>query len=261
MDSPFPGMNPYLENPTTWPNLHSRLIVAIANLLAPQLRPKYRIVVEEAVYKRDEQAQSVLIGIPDASIRQTGSATKVSSPPPKRNVAVAEPIPVTLPLPITVRQRYLEIRSIQINDVVAVIEVLSPVNKRGAGRQKYESKRLDILESDTHLVEIDLLHSGTPLSAGQDIESHYRILVSNSAERPQAQLYPFDLQNAFPVFEIPLVGDDSSVLVDLKPLLDEIYRLSGYDLDIDYRQDPEPVWSPAELQWMDQHLKNQGLRE
>ncbi|MGB7413873.1 MAG: DUF4058 family protein, partial [Thermosynechococcaceae cyanobacterium] len=215
--------------------------------------------VEEAVYKRDEQEQSVLIGIPDASIRQAGSSTKVSSPPLKSNVAVAEPIQVTLPLPITVRQRYLEIRSIQINDVVAVIEVLSPVNKRGAGRQKYESKRLDILESSTHLVEIDLLHSGTPLSAGQDIESHYRILVSNSAERPQAQLYPFNVQNAFPVFEIPLVGDDAPVPVSLKPLLDEIYSLSGYDLDLDYHQDPEPSWPLPELQWMEQHLKAQGL--
>ncbi len=51
MASPFPGMNPYLENPTTWPNLHSRLIVVIANLLSPRIRPKYRVVVEEAVYK------------------------------------------------------------------------------------------------------------------------------------------------------------------------------------------------------------------
>ena len=104
MDSPFPGMNPYLENPTTWPNLHSRLIVAIANLLGSETRPKYRVVVEKT----------------------------------------------------TVRHRYLKIRSLGTSDVVTVIEILSPVNKRGTGRQKYESKRLEILESQTHLVEIDL---------------------------------------------------------------------------------------------------------
>ena len=50
MGSPFPGMDPYLENPATWSSLHSRLIVELANLLGPQICPKYRVVVEEAVY-------------------------------------------------------------------------------------------------------------------------------------------------------------------------------------------------------------------
>ncbi|MGF1602305.1 MAG: DUF4058 family protein [Thermosynechococcaceae cyanobacterium] len=260
MDSPFPGMNPYLENPTTWPNLHSRLIVAIANLLAPQIRPKYRVVVEEAVYKRDQQEQAVFIGVPDASIRSSGAAAVQASALPEGNIAVAGPIQVTLPLPTTLRQRYLEIRSLQVSDVIAVIEVLSPVNKRGAGRQKYENKRLEILESATHLIEIDLLHMGVPLPVGQKIDSHYRILVSDSRDRPQAQLYPFNLQQAFPRFEIPLANEDGPIQVNLKPLIDEIYDLSGYDLDIDYRQDPSLDWPPSERQWMDQQLKAQGLR-
>ncbi|WP_392533388.1 DUF4058 family protein [Nostoc sp. C117] len=38
MPSPFPGMNPYLENPELWPEVHSRLIIAIADAIAPQLR-------------------------------------------------------------------------------------------------------------------------------------------------------------------------------------------------------------------------------
>jgi hypothetical protein len=29
MPSPFPGMDPYLENPEFWPGVHNRLIVAI----------------------------------------------------------------------------------------------------------------------------------------------------------------------------------------------------------------------------------------
>jgi len=39
MPSPFPGMNPYLEHPSLWAGIHHRLITAIANDLAPQLRP------------------------------------------------------------------------------------------------------------------------------------------------------------------------------------------------------------------------------
>ena len=41
MPSPFPGMNPYLEYPDRWPTVHNRLIVALADLLTPQLLPKY----------------------------------------------------------------------------------------------------------------------------------------------------------------------------------------------------------------------------
>ncbi|YAG09984.1 hypothetical protein NSTC731_06370 [Nostoc sp. DSM 114167] len=50
MAYPFPGMNPYLEDPELWPGVHGRLIVAMsddkllciyADYFYPQLRPKY----------------------------------------------------------------------------------------------------------------------------------------------------------------------------------------------------------------------------
>ena len=41
MPSPFPGMDPYLEDPSAWSNVHHCLITAIADSLAPQLLPKY----------------------------------------------------------------------------------------------------------------------------------------------------------------------------------------------------------------------------
>lgn len=264
MDSPFPGMNPYLENPTTWPNLHSRLIVAIANLLGPKVRPKYRVVVEEAVYRRDESDQAVLIGVPDVSVRFSGaSGSELEEALSEGNVAVAspEPVVVTVPMPDVVRQRYLEIRSLRTSDVITVIEILSPVNKRGMGRQKYESKRLEILESQTHLVEIDLLHEGRAMPVlNYEQTSHYRVLVSESDNRPQAQLYPFNLQQFIPTFWLPLKPEDEAIAINLKPLLDDIYELSGYDLDINYGQDPVPKWPESELAWIDQQLKSQNLR-
>lgn len=264
MGSPFPGMDPYLENPTTWPNLHSRLIVAIANLLGPQIRPKYRVVVEEAVYKRDKLDQTLLIGVPDISVRKSNRpSSELEDLASEGNVAVAEPEPVvvTVPMPDIVRHRYLEIRSLQTSEAVTVIEILSPVNKRGMGRQKYASKRLEILESETNLVEIDLLHDGQPMPVlNYEEESHYRVLVSDSTHRPQAHLYPFSVQQLMPTFWVPLKPEDPAVMVDLKPLLNEIYELSGYDLDIDYHQDPLPKWSAFELSWIDQQLRTQALR-
>jgi hypothetical protein len=259
MASPFPGMDPYLENPATWPNLHSRLIVAIANHLAPQLRPTYRVVVEEAVYKNDSTDSTVLIGVPDVTIRQASQAVQPST----SAIAVAEtPITVTLPMPATVRQRYLEIRAVQTSEVITVIEILSPVNKRpGSGRQKYESKRLEILESATNLVEIDLLHRYEPMPISQgDRLSHYRILISPSDTRPSARLYPFNLPTVLPTFMLPLRSNSPEIAVDLQHLLTETYDLSGYDLEIDYHKSPQPTWPQAELDWMELHLKSKGLR-
>jgi Protein of unknown function (DUF4058) len=46
MPSPFPGMDPYLEAPEFWSEVHNRLIVAIADNLSPKLRPRYRVAVE-----------------------------------------------------------------------------------------------------------------------------------------------------------------------------------------------------------------------
>ncbi|HID51529.1 MAG TPA: DUF4058 family protein, partial [Anaerolineae bacterium] len=41
MPSPFPGMDPYLEDRAIWPDVHATLITYIREVLQPQLRPKY----------------------------------------------------------------------------------------------------------------------------------------------------------------------------------------------------------------------------
>jgi hypothetical protein len=195
MPSPFPGMNPYLEHPEIWPGVHLLLIAAIAESLAPQLRPKYSVSVEVRMYETTGE-QSLLVEIPDVAVqRQVQDLDREMS-----NIAIAEPlakpIKVTVPVPETVRQGYLEIREVTTKEVVTVIELLSPVNKRpGRGRQSYENKRQRILSSSTHLVEIDLLRAWElmPIFANE-IQSYYRILVSRGDCRPSADLYAFNLR-------------------------------------------------------------------
>ncbi len=63
MAYPFPGMNPYLEDPALCPGVHGRLI-AIADYLSPQLRPKYFVVIEERIYQTTGDTK-LLVGIPD----------------------------------------------------------------------------------------------------------------------------------------------------------------------------------------------------
>ena len=49
MQTPFPGMDPYLEHPILWTGVHSGLINAIRGQIAPALRPRYVASVEERI--------------------------------------------------------------------------------------------------------------------------------------------------------------------------------------------------------------------
>jgi hypothetical protein len=257
MPSPFPGMDPYLEHPQLWPEVHSRLIVAIADALGPQLRPKYRVAVEKRVY---EDVDGLAIGQPDSSIfRVVPDATLAPAPP---SLTATEPILVEVPLPEVITQRYLEIREVGTNEVVTVLELLSPSNKKpGKGRQIYEAKRLTILGSLTHLIEIDLIRAFQPLPLrGTVAPSLYRILVSRAEQRPQATLYPFNLPNPIPVFPVPLRSEDTEPFLDLQSLLNQVYDRASYDLAIDYTQEPVPPLLEADAVWVNAWLKRQQLR-
>lgn len=52
MPSPFPGMNPYLENPDLWSEVHHRLITAIADAIESNLSLRYRVAIEKLTYLR-----------------------------------------------------------------------------------------------------------------------------------------------------------------------------------------------------------------
>ncbi len=258
MRNPFPGMNPYLENPALWAEVCHRLINAIAISLGPLLRPKYRVAIEKRTYL-SEGDRAIDVGIPDVAVMTTVKTVDT----PQGNVAtiappitelITQPLTVTLPLLEEIREGYLEIREVATGQVVTSIELLSPTNKRaGNGRDAYMSKRQRVLGSMTHLVEIDLLRSGRSINLLTEMpRSHYRILVSRSGDRPQAQLYAFNLQQQIPIVLIPLEGSDVEPMLDLQGLLNEVYEQAGFDLTIDYSQSPIPGLSKEEQNWWDE---------
>jgi Protein of unknown function (DUF4058) len=55
MASPFPGMDPYLEQPGFWSSFHTRFMVAIADALDGQLFPTYYVDVESRTYQEKER--------------------------------------------------------------------------------------------------------------------------------------------------------------------------------------------------------------
>jgi Protein of unknown function (DUF4058) len=259
MPSPFPGMDPYLEDPFFWHQVHSRLIVALSNDLGGKLRPKYYAAIETRTYLEDGP-ESVFVGIPDALV--FAASAQVATPNTATlTLPTAQPQKVRLIEPIEVKERYLEIRKVGSHEVIAAIEVLSPKNKRGEGRKIYLKKRQTMLESASHFVEIDLLRVAQPMPlAGTPSKSAYRILVSAADDRPNADLYSFNLQEAIPVFPLPLRSEDVPIPIDLGALLREVYDQGCFDLQIDYRQAvPEPMLSPQDAAWVTEVLAN-GLR-
>lgn len=262
MRSPFPGMDPYLEHPTLWPEVHTRLIVALADTLGPVLRPRYRVAVEQRTYLA-LLAPDDLVGLPDLSVvREKPGPTY--APTVSATVPVAAPLVAEVPLPEERRERYLEVRDVVSGEVITVIELLSPSNKHpGEGRRVYEEKRNRVLGSRTHLVEVDLLRGGESMPMrvqGDGRRSHYRILVSRSDHRPRADLYSFTLRDPIPAFPLPLRRGDPEPTVDLGALLHDLYERAGYDLAVDYRKDPAPPFDESDALWASDLLHQASLR-
>lgn len=257
MASPFPGMDPYLEHPDLWSDVHHRLVTALADTLGPQVRPRYVVRVDFHAY-RETFTGLELIGRPDADVhrvmREQASATYQATPP--------QPRPVRVPVTDVVRQGYLQVRDTASGDVITVIEILSPTNKRpGKNRADYGEKRQVILDSSTHLVEIDLLRQHPPMPfEGTGETGHYRILVSRSEQRPRAELYLFSVRELIPTFNLPLRPGDDEPLVDLNSLLRSLYERAGYDLSIDYTLGAVPPLEGEDVVWATEILQEAGLR-
>ena len=264
MPSPFPGMDPYLENTSIWPDVHNGLIVAIRDDLAAKVRPRYYVRIEQRVYLSESDEQSSF-RIPDVSV--LGASGNGDSPDPSP-LLVAEDagdtaVAVRVPLPEEVREGYLEVREVGSDYLITAIEVLSPSNKRpGRGRQMYEDKRMELLGTWTNLVEIDLLRAGQPMRviSNNGIHSDYRILVARGG-RSRAMLYPFGVRQPIPQFTVPLRrGDHDEPTVDIGKLLSGIYDRAGYDLILNYAADSEPPLSDADAAWADELLRDKALR-
>ncbi|MBX2997265.1 MAG: DUF4058 family protein [Caldilineaceae bacterium] len=252
MPYPFPGMNPYLERPSLWPDVHLELILAIRLALTQSVSPRYYIAVEERTYIAAIDPQT-LVGRPDVAVI---GAPRAATPLPV-TATIGSPVQVLVPISDEVRERYLEIRESGTHRVITVIEILSPSNKApGQGRTLYEAKRLTVLDSATHLVEIDLLRIGEPLAAHPMPQTDYRILISRSWQRPRSFLYGFNLANPIPDVPIPLQRGEDEPILALNPLLKQIYTDVRYDLRIDYTSSPpQPPIDKETSAWMEQLLR------
>lgn len=246
MKSPFPGMDPYLEHPSLWPDVHNRLIAAIADALVPLVAPRYFVALERRAYLR--QADDLaLIGRPDLAVVKPQPWVSLSEPRP----VYGGVLEVEVPMSDEVREDYLEVHEVKSGRLITLVELLSPTNKLDPdGRWHYERKRTQILNSLTSLVEIDLLRAGEPMPTfGRPAECDYRILISRGWQRPRSHLYPFDLRQPIPSIPVPLQQGETEPVLDLNEVLHALYTRARFDLRLDYAQPPVPPLSEEDAAW------------
>ena len=102
------------------------------------------------------------------------------------------------------RHAFLEVRARQDLELVTILELLSPSNKKkGTDREQYLAKRRAILASSVHLVELDLLRGGPRLPVEDLPDCDYCVLVSRAEDRPHVGIWPIQLREVLPTIPIP----------------------------------------------------------
>ena len=255
MPSPFPGMDPFIES-QAWEDFHHALIEGIREMLTPRVRPRYVVRVEQRVYVEHEPDERAAVIRPDVTVLERTAREARAEGPTATAVAVA-PVMLTLPMPERKRETFLTIRERETMTVVAIIEVLSPGNKRPGsdGRREYLSKREAVLQSAMHLIELDLLRGGERLPTVEPLPpADFYIFVCRAQHRPMAEVYGWSLRQRLPTIPVPLAGTDPDVAVDLQSIVNTVYDRDGYDYSLDYRRPPEPPLSETDAVWLQQLL-------
>jgi hypothetical protein len=224
MKSPFPGMDPYLEQ--HWRDVHHNLITFLQGALNEQLPEGLIARVEDRVFLESEEGAG--------------------------RMPAMEPV----------SEGYLEIIDVSCgNRIVTVIEVLSLSNKTpGDARRVCQQEQRKALQSGANLAEIDLLRAGQSILVPPDglppnHQSPYAICVRRANRLHPAEVYPVKLTERLPRFALPLRPKDSDLALDLQPLIEDCYQNGRYGLMIDYKDEPEPPLGPAEARWADELLK------
>lgn len=264
--SPFPGMDPYLESPEIWHTLHTRLITNLADQLTAKLAPTYIADFETDIVidfvdtgsnggTNGGRKESRPVLSPDVAIRKPASTvTEIAA----TGAVTVAPLQLRIPMPVERRLSRVKIIHREREVLVAVIELLSPVNKRaGEKREKYLKKRANYLESSVHFVEIDLLRrwKRMPL-AGKLPACDYLILVSDANKRPDVDVWPLRVRDPIPLIPIPLLRPDPPVMADLGEALRTAYARARYDLQINYNQPPKPALSAEDATWAAELITN-----
>jgi hypothetical protein len=243
-------MDPYLER--HWPGVHLSFVAISQESLNRSLPDDLVARIDERVYVETNDEALRMIAPDLLVISRARSMTRDTNG--ARATTVAAPVLLELNIDPE-KERFIEIRDRNSAKVITTIEFLSPANKAGGdGTESYRKKRDEILDSDTNLVEIDLVRAGDwqalllPFAVPEEFRTDYRVCVSRAIRREKLELYPIRLRDPLPQIAIPLRASDPDVVLDLQAVFDRIYESGRYDAS-DYQVKLSPPLNDAEAKW------------
>ncbi len=254
MASPFPGMDPYLEDPAFWSDFHDTFIGCWREALLAGLPTSYSVRIGEWFYLVERPPEWRRAVYADVSVTRPEAFTEAPGNP---QAAVATLDPVTIPLVISeeVRATHIEIRRRQDRALVTVLELLSPANKEEPGRGEYLGKRNGLLRQHVHLVELDLLLDGQRLPLQHTLPpADYYYLLARADRRPDCHVYSLSMRDRLPTLPVPLRAPDADLQIDLAAVFTIAYQRGRYDRDIDYRAEPAVPLTQDQREWVAAHV-------
>ena len=256
LNSPFPGMDPYLEAPAIWPDFHVEMLAVCRTRLLDHLPAGYEASVEERLrlFEREPEPRSQERF---ADVAVTSGARwrgGVDGGGGGGGVATAGRVEaVTVDVPLVAweeRERWIEVVRQPERRVVTVIELLSPTNKGGSGFREYQHKRQELIRNDIHLVEIDLLLGGRRVDPERLLPAgDYYVLLTRRDEPERRIVYPWTLPTPLPAVPIPLDEPDPDVELDLSAALAEAYRRGRYRRRLRYANDAPVLVDEEAKRW------------
>jgi len=228
MKSPFPGMDPYIENRRLWKDFHGHLIERTYDAVSAALPRRYVARVGERSYisldEEDEKRERLFE--PDGSVTgprerkkhrqsETQTATMVVA-------SESESVALRAFIEEDFEERFIDIYELEPERrLVTSIEVLSPSNKkpRSPGRKKYLRKRQALLFGKANLVEIDLLRGGARMPMLDPLpDSPYYLLVARERTAPVCRVWRAFFDLPLPPLPIPLSPPDPDIPLVLQGL-------------------------------------------
>jgi hypothetical protein len=227
MPSPFPGMDPFLEDEKIWSVFHHQFVTCLYQILLPSLVDRYRARIAQRNYVIE---QALFTSI----VREEH------------------------------HEEYIEVRQRSDGRLVTLIDTVSPANKTAPdGRKAYLDKRRDARTEAASLVEIDLILQGQPtLDYSRDglPDWDYAVTVTRATQPERFEIYTATLQKRLPRFRLPLAADDRDTVLDLQAAFARCYDQGGFAAMIDYHRDPATSLDDDDRKWLCDLLKQQKLR-
>jgi len=227
MPSPFPGMDPYLEDESLWPLFQHQLVAGLYQIILPGLVDRYRARIQQRTYVTEEPLFTSVI-------RQER------------------------------HEEFIEIRQRTDGRLVTLVEVASPINKTlPQGRAAYHETRRVARAQNASVVEIDLCLQGQPLldySRDGLPEWDYAVTVTRCTQPERYEIYTSTLPKRLPRFKVPLAPDDRDTVLDLQATFTRAFDHGNFSARIDYTRDPGTRMSDAHRTWVGEWLKQMRLR-